>query len=167
MTDLGPRRTVLSERQHVSLAARRKLGIHSLDRGIAVSWAPVEGTIWLTRRSSVGQAGSAAAAPYETGLPGRRRRTLLIFRAAGGTRLPYDTSRPLSPVPDDRNATREQSRHARPSRGWSCPFAAAAQGVVDVKIVALLRATSGSQIDTAVAAVDTASAGFSEVVVRW
>jgi hypothetical protein len=42
-------------------------------------------------------------------------------------------------------------RHGRCPRGRLCPFAAAAQGVVDVKIVAV-RATSSSRVGTAVAA---------------
>jgi hypothetical protein len=47
--------------------------------------------------------------------------------------------------------SREEQPRGRPAVAWLrlCPFAAAAEGVVDAKIVALLRATSGSLAETA------------------
>jgi hypothetical protein len=131
--------------------------------------------------------------------PARSAGLLLDGRDPASAPRPF-TKHGMSPEPEptskhpDAHLWRIAGRAAHPgrrpaivlARAWSpsgfrdrvCPLAAAAHGVVDVKIVALPRATSGSRVDTAVAATmqkhgrscqmsSPARAAHTQKAVRW
>jgi len=126
----------------------------------SITWRVLAG-IRLTVADTWDELGNytKGSAPF----PSQRLRKPRAIRPTSGASTspnvcdPYTRTTPESTGPAASPYGRHRLRHGRRSRGWSCPLAAAAQGVIEVKW--LLPAMSGSRVDTAVAATNRKSCG--------